>query len=147
MASFEYTPMKTRRGRGQLNMETADLRALVVTVGTNAHTLNDAANLAAITTLSEYAGTGYARTTLASKTVIENLANDRADFDCADLNFGSAVSAAATNIAGVIILDRVDGTAANDRPWLFIDFAAANTNGGGGPLDMTVNAGGLAQLP
>lgn len=145
MPSVWFTPQYQRLGRAQLNLETADIRAKMVMANTTCFADRDAATVSAITTVDEYNGGGYLEQTLGSKAVNLDLPNNRAEFTFGTINFGASVAAGARNAVGILLIDRVDGTAANDRPLAYIEFSAPFA-GNGGPVTYTPNAEGAVQI-
>lgn len=79
----------------------------------------------------EIAVSGYARATLASKTLTEDTANDRFKFDATDVAFGTLASGA--TVGGAVIYRQTggdDSTPTNDELICFLDFSDTPTNGG-----------------
>lgn len=144
MADFWYTPAKQKLAKGDLDFDTADLRVKLCMSNTTCDTEQDAANLAAFTTIDEYDGSGYTMLDLASVSVNEDDPNNRSEIDYADGTFGSAVGAGTRSWVGMLYFVRVDGTAANDYPVAWKDLTTANGNGGA--VNLTVNAEGLLQV-
>ena len=147
--SFWYTPALERLAKADLDFDEAghDIRALLCMTNTTADTERDAANLAAFTTLDEYDGAGYGRVTLANQLVVRDDPNDRAELHCdSPLSFGATVAAGTRQAAGVLLIRRVDGTAANDQPIAWIDDGGFPLGGGGGPFEVAIHAEGLLQF-
>lgn len=144
MADFWFTPAKTKLAKGELDFDVADLRVKLCMSNTTADTDQDAASLAAITTLDEYDGAGYTEIDLAGAVVNEDAINNRAEIDYSDGSFGATVSAGTRQFVGMLYYVRVDGLAANDYPVAWKDVAA--NNGNGGAINLTVNAEGLLQV-
>ena len=144
--SHAFTPWKTLIAQGGVNHATTDFRAMLVMSNTTADTEVDAQNPGDLTTLDEYNGSGYARATLTGEAVNEDLPNNRAEFTSNAWNFGSTVGAGTRQAVGLIVYKFVDGTAANDVLAYFIDSGGFPFNGAGGPIDVTPNAEGIAQI-
>jgi hypothetical protein len=144
MADFWYTGAKLKLAKGDLDFDTADIRAKLCMTNTTADTDQDATNLTGITTIDEYDGSGYTEIDFAGAATAADNANDRAEIDYSDGSFGSAVGAGTRSWEGILIYCRVDGTAANDFPVAWIDLT--NANGNGGAVNLTVNAEGLLQV-
>lgn len=143
--SFVYTPAKTAILNGDLDFAVHDIRALLVMTNTTADTDQDVQNIADITTLDEYDGAGYGRATLAGEAVNEDAANNRAEFDVNDFNFGATVAAGTRQAAGMVIYRHVTNDA--DAVLIaYIDSGGFPLAGGGGAFSVTVNAEGLIQL-
>lgn len=144
MASFWYTPAKTKLAKADLDFDTVDLRARLCMSNTTCDTEQDAANLAAFTTIDAYDGSGYTDIDFTGVSVASDLVNDRAEIDYADGSFGTTVGAGTRNWVGILYYVRVDGTTANDYPVAWVDLTPANGNGGA--VNLTVNAEGLLQV-
>jgi len=85
----------------------------------------DAINTLVNYTLIDVANaTGYADVALTSEVVAADNANDRAEFDAADVSFAGLSGNATRDYQGVLIYKYVDGTNTNDIPIAFIDFTA-----------------------
>jgi hypothetical protein len=145
VASFVYTPAKTALLNADIDFGAPnDIRALLVMTNTTADTEQDVANIADFTTLDEYDGSGYSRATLAGEVVNEDAANNRAEFDANDFNFGTTVAAGTRQAAGMVIYKHVTNDA--DAILLaYIDTGGFPVAGGGGAFNVTVNAEGLLQ--
>lgn len=143
--SFVYTGFKNRLLKGDVDFDTQDIRAMLVMTNTTADTDQDSNVVNDITTLDEYDGAGYSRAALASETVNQDNANNRAEFDAADFTFGATVAAGTRQAAGIVLYRHVDGTAANDQLIAYIDSGGFPFAGNGGSVSVTVNAEGLLQ--
>lgn len=144
MADFWYTPAKQKLAKGDLDFDTVDLRVKLCMSNTTCDTEQDAANLAAFTTIDAYDGTGYTDIDLAGVLVNQDDLNNRSEIDYSDGSFGATVGAGTRNWVGMLYYVRVDGTTANDYPVAWKDLTAANGNGGA--VNLTVNAEGLLQV-
>jgi len=98
----------------------------------------------------ELSGTGYAagwggsgRKTLASKTITVDKANDRAEFDCADLQWASINAGTA---AQMLIIKEGVADDTTSRLIAHIDTGGFPVVTNGGNLNVTINAEGLIQL-
>lgn len=144
MADFWYTPAKTKLAKADLDFDSVDLRAKLCMSNTTCDTEQDAANLAAFTTIDAYDGSGYTDLDLAGASVASDTGNDRAEIDYSDGTFGAAVGAGTRQWVGLLYYVRVDGTNANDYPVAWKDLTP--NNGNGGAVNLTVNAEGLLQV-
>lgn len=88
MAETVYNVGKAELARADIDLETADVRCLLLT---GAVTINpDHATVAAVIAANtEASDASYARQALATKTVTQDDANDRANFDAATIDFGA----------------------------------------------------------
>lgn len=146
MASFAYTPHKTGLATAQFDLDgTHDIRAMLVMTNTTADTDQDVLNIADIGTLDEYDGSGYGRATLTGEAVNEDAANNRAEFDVADFNFGTTVAAGTRQAAGIVVYRHVTNDA-DALLMLYIDTGGFPVAGGGGAFNVVVNAEGLEQI-
>lgn len=147
--SHWYTPAKERLAKGDLDFDEAghDIRVMLCMTNTTADTDQDAGTIAAITTLDEYDGAGYARAALAAQSVVRDDPNNRAEIQATSpVSFGATVAAGTRSAAGALVYRHVDGTAANDLPIAWIDSGGFPLNGGGGPFELAINAEGLLQV-
>jgi len=142
MASFVYTEAKRALLAGELDMDTHDIRVMLVDSTTTADTEEDATTISGITTLGELSGTGYARVALANEAVAADNANDRGEFDADD--------AAWTGIdAGTAQAALVFRHVTNDTdsvPIAYIDTGGFPIVTNGGNLTIQWNAEGILQL-
>jgi len=144
--SFAYTPFKERLLAGDVDMDEAanDVRVMLVMTNTTADTDQDAANIAAITTLDEYDGAAYVRKALANQVTNQDDPNNRGEFDADDITW-TALGAGTRQAAGMVVYRHVDGTAANDLPIAYIDTGGFPFSGNGGNVTVTWNAEGIIQ--
>jgi len=125
----------------------ADLRVLLVMSNTTCDTEPDAQTMSDFTTIDECDGAGYVQLDLASVAAAWDAANDRLEWDATDgdMDGGSGAIAAATrDVTGYVIKRYVDGTDANDVPWVYRDIGPYTM--AGGPFDFTWHAEGLIQV-
>ena len=144
--SFVYTPFKQKLAKADVDMDTFDIRAILVMSNTTADTDQDAATLSAIGTLDEYDGSGYSRPDLGATTVTEDDTNNRSEVDVGDFTFGATVAAGTRQAVGMVYYVNVDGTAANDYPVAYVDTGGFPFDGNGGAINVTVNTEGLLQV-
>lgn len=142
MPSFVFTPAKTRLFNGSVNL--ADVRVALVMTNTTADTEQDAENVADLTTLDEMDGANYTRASAATETVTEDAANNRAEFTFDPVVF-TALGNGTRQLEGILLIEFVDGTAANDLLLAFIDPTGWPINPGGADLTITPNAEGVLQ--
>ena len=147
MAAFVYTNISYQLATGALNLSTADIRVKCVSSNTTAGTDEDATNIAGITTLDEYDGSGYTELDLASITVTKQNADDRTEVDATDGTFGATVSAGTRAITALLYYVYVDGTTANDYPLMHDDTPGQfPLQGDGGPLNITLPSNGFLNI-
>jgi hypothetical protein len=144
--SFVYTPAKTKLAKADADFDTLDVRVILVMSDTTADTDQDAATIAAITTLDEYDGSGYAEIDGANLTVAEDAPNNRAEITIDAGNFGTTVGVGTRQAVGAVAYAFVDGTPGNDWPIAFIDSGGFPFDGNGGQINFTPNAEGLLQV-
>ena len=141
MASV-YNIAKGRTMDGQIDLDTGDIRVLLVKSG---YTFNaDHDYVADLTPASnEISGTGYVRKALASKTVTVDDTNNRAAFDAADLVW-TGLDTATVGIAAAVVYQLVTNDA--DSPLIaYIDLTPAIA-GNGGDFTVAWNAGGILRV-
>ena len=131
---------------GTIDLDTHDIRARLCMNTTTCDTEVDA-----ITDLADYSlidvcdSTGYADVALTSEAVAADDANDRAEFDAADVSFTGLGGDATRAIQGVLLYKFVDGTNANDIPLCFVDFTS-DIPVTATQIDIPFNAEGVLQL-
>lgn len=142
--SFVYTGFKQRLLKGDVDLDTQDIRVILCMTNTTADTLQDA-NVVNDVALDEYDGSGYTRATLTGEAVNQDDPNNRSEFDANDFTFGSAVGAGTRSAQGMVLYRHVDGTAANDQLIAWIDSGGFPFAGNGGAVNCTINVEGLLQ--
>jgi hypothetical protein len=152
MASFVYTPAKSKLLSGDLDLNTHDIRVMLLKTSgnTTADTDQDAAVLSDITTLGEISATNYVRKALANEAVNTDNANNRGEFDADDVTWTALGGASNDTIGAILVYRHVDGTAANDIPIAYIDGAifpggASSMTTNGGDVTLGWNAEGIIQ--
>ena len=90
----------------------------------------------------ELSGTGYVRKTLASKTLTYDTANDRVEWDAADITW-TAINAGTAQRA--TYYDNSQSTDVSRRLWLNVDTGGFPIVTNGGDLTIQHNAEGIAQ--
>lgn len=145
MASFVYTRAKKNIADGTIDLDTHDIRVLLVKVAgsTTTDTEADAATISAFTTLGELVATDYARKALANEAVNEDTGNDRAEFDADDVTWTALGGAANDTIGAAVVYKHVTNDT-DSIPIAYIDLTDTPTNGG----DVTIqwNVEGIVQL-
>lgn len=144
MASFVYTPAKSKLLSGDLDLNLHDIRVLLCMTNTTADTDQDAAVITDITTLDEFDGANYVIIALANEAVNTDAANNRAEFDADDISW-TALGAGTRQAAGMLVKRHVDGTAANDIPIAWIDTGGFPFTANGGDVNVGWNAEGILQ--
>ena len=89
----------------------------------------------------ELSGTGYQRETLASKTLVYDAANDRVEWDAADVTWTGIDAGEA---AQATYLDSTGATDAARRLWLNVDTGGFPVTTNGGDLTLQHDAEGIA---
>lgn len=146
MASVFYNSAKVGFADGSIDWDTDDIRCALLMTNTTADSENDGiANLDDFTTLDECDATSYARQQLANEAVNLDDTNDRAELDADDVTFSGLGGDASRDAQGVLIYKHVDGTAANDVPIAFIDFAS-DIPSTATSISIPWNAEGILQL-
>lgn len=146
MAQFVFTPVKVRLLQKLLDFVNDDIRVALLMTNTNVESagIEDAANLAAITTLDEMDGANYARKALTTKAVSEDDPNNLAKFSADDVLW-AALGAGTRSVKGVLLYKRIDGTAANDQPIAWMTPTGFPFAASGGDVTVRWNANGILQ--
>lgn len=141
MASFAYNELKRALLEAEIDFPNDDIRVMLVMTNTTADTEDDVNTISGFTTLDECDDTGYSRQALTSEAVNEDSANDRAEFDAADVTFSNNGDAS-RNIDGAIVFKHVTNDT-DSVPIAFIDFTETLN---GNDLIITWNTEGIIQL-
>lgn len=144
MANFVYTGAKTKLANADLDLASADLRALLVMTNTTADTEKDVANIAAFSTLDEHDGANYARKTLADEAVAQDDANDRAELDATDVTW-TALGAGTRQCQALVVYVHVTNDS-DSYPFLYIDTGGFPFTATGADVTIQWNAEGIFQL-
>ncbi len=88
MAETVYNVAKTQLMNGSLDLDTDDIRSLLFT-GAVSINPDHATVQAVVAANTEASDASYGRVALTTETVTQDDTNDRADFDAADISFGS----------------------------------------------------------
>lgn len=144
MASFAYTNAKLLLMKGDLDLDTADLRVALVMSNTTADTTEDAATFGDITTLDEYDGASYARQALGSEATAADNTNNRAEFTAANITF--ATLGAGTRQAVAALLHVHNATPGLEIPVAYIDTGGFPFAGNGGNVNINWSAEGILQI-
>lgn len=96
-------------------------------------------------TAAELSTTNYVRKSLTSESVAIDNTNDLVKYDGDDVTWTSLgpVSGGPTIQAGVVYI-HIDGTDANDIPWLYIDTGGFPYDTNSGDFDILWNSSGIA---
>lgn len=144
MATVFYQGLDDDKAAGNLATG-VDLRCMAVMSNTTIDTEEDAQTLSDFTTIDEADGVGYAQADLASVTVTYDSTNDRhrvVDADDFDLDGGTdSVAVCSRDVTRLLYYRYVDGTDANDVPWLSIDIGPYTPQGSS--FDVVVNTTGI----
>lgn len=143
MASFAYTGAKEKLAKGLLDM-TSNMEVALCMTNTTADTDQDATSMSGIGTLDEYNGSGYSRGALVGEAVNRDDPNNRAEFAANNFTW-TALGAGTRNAQGMVLLKRVDGTAANDFPVAWIEFTTPWA-GNGSDVTISWDAEGIVQV-
>jgi len=143
MASLVYNSAKRDLVNGTIDLDTHDIRVLLVTTG---YTESAAHDFVDDVSGSECTATNYVRKSLTGETVAVDAGNNRAEFT-ADASLTWTALGGATNnlIKGMVVYKHVGGTDSANPLICFIDFPSdVQTNGG--DVTVTFNAEGILQL-
>lgn len=146
MANFAYTTFKRGLMAAEFDLDaTDDIRAMLVMTGTVADTTEDALTLGDIVPLDEYDGANYTAggELLASMTVLADNANNRGEFDAADVVY-SALGAGTAQAQAIVLYKFITSTALS-VPIAFIDTGGFPFAGNGGDVTVQWNAEAIVQ--
>ena len=121
MASFAYTEFLSEVFLGHVDTDTVTWKLKLVDNTSTCDAEEDAANIAAFTTLGEADGANYAEKTLANVTVAKDTANNKITLDCDDVewtNLGLNTNSE-PNKAALVYVER--GSDSVDLPAFYID--------------------------
>ena len=143
MASQVYNAAKKGLLDGSIDLDTDDIRAILVMANTTGDTENDTkVYVGDLTTLDEHDGANYVRKALANEAVNKDDANDRAEFSADDVTW-SSLGAGTRNCVGLILYKHVTNDA--DSPLIaYVEFASPVTNDGSN-FTVQWNAEGILQ--
>lgn len=145
MASNVFNNALKRMWDGTIDFDTHDIRVALLMTNTTADTEKDAINfMSSLATLDECDAAGYARVALTSEAVNTDDANDRAEFDAADVSFTGLSGNATRAIQGALIYKHVTNDA-DSIPIAFVDFTA-DIPATATQIDIPWNAEGILQL-
>ena len=133
MASFVYNEAKRALLAGEFDMDTDDIRVMLVMSNTTADTEKDVNTISAITTLDECDGTNYARKALANESITEGA--NKAIFDADDVVW-TALGTGTRQVQAAIVYKHVTNDA-DSVPIAYIDGSGFPFNGG--DADVTVS--------
>jgi len=137
-----YLPARKKIWSGNIDLNTDDIRVLLLMTNTTADTELDKEFLSQFTTLDEFNGAGYARQALAAEAVNQDTPNARAEFDADDVAFGALTTGTRQIDAGIIF--KFVTNDADSIPIFLLQFT--NFNPGGSALTLEWNAEGVAWL-
>ncbi len=150
MATFVYNLAASEIAKGNIDLLADTIKIMLVKSGYVADRDHDFIDESGANdpideelTVSGYTGGfgGAGRKALASKTITEDDANDRAEFDCADITW-TALGTGET-IAGAIIVKEVTNDA-DSILIAYLDLTDTPTNGS--DVTLTINAEGVIQF-
>ena len=147
MANYCYTVAKSGLMNGSIDLDTHDIRAMLVMSNTTADTENTKTTISGFTTLDEMDGAGYTRQALTGEAVATDNTNNRGEFTANDITFLN-VSAGTRAVAGCILY-RFITTDADHIPIAWIDTAGSIAfpfTPNGGNIKIAANVEGLIQV-
>lgn len=105
MANFAYTPFK-RDILGSINLETDDIRAILVMADSTADQEEDAQYVANVSTLDEMDGDNYVRKALQNQALSKDDGDDRGIFDAGNILYTN-MSAGTREVKAIILYKHV----------------------------------------
>lgn len=142
--SFAYNEFKRALARGEIDLQSDDIRAMLVMSNTTADTEDDANTISDFSTLDECDGANYARQALANEAVNEDAANDRAEFDADNVVFSSLGAGTRQNV-GLVVYKHVTNDA-DSVPLFYIDTGGFPFDASGSDVTIQWNTEGIAQI-
>lgn len=142
MASNVKNIAKGRTWSGDLDLNSDDLRLLLLMTNTTADTDVDADNTGNYT-LDEMDGANYARQALGNEAVNVDDSNDRAEFDADDVSIAS-LGNGTRQMQGALIHEHITNDAGS-FPFVYVEFSST-INPGGSTFSIAWNSEGIAQL-
>lgn len=126
----------------------ADVRIILVMTNTTCDTEEDAATMSAFTTIDEADGVGYVEIDLANVTLAYDSTNNRLELngDADVWTTASSLGACSRDVQGFVVYRYVDGTDANDVPWMYSDEGGFPYTPAGGDAAFTPNSEGIIQV-
>lgn len=146
MTNFIYDEATRKVANKELDWDTDDIRLLLVMTDTTADTERDKLTISGFTTLDEVNGSGYARQTLAGKSLTKLGTPDHlTKFDHDDVAFGALGAGSRAVQAGIYYLHVTDDT--DSVPLAYVDDAAEfPLTLTGAPFTWIVNANGAVRI-
>lgn len=144
MASFVYNNAKRAFFAGELDLDSNDIRVIILMTNTTANTEDTAATISAFTTLDEHNGTNYVRKACASEAISQDNTNDRAEFTYSAITW-TALGAGTRQAQAFLVYKHVTNDS-DSIPLIYIDTGGFPFNTNGGDVTFTPNAEGVLQL-
>jgi hypothetical protein len=144
MANFWYNEAKRALAAGELDLDTDDLRVILVMTFTTADTEDDVNTISGFTTLDEYDHVGYARVAIANLQINEDAANDRAEVDGDNTVFAS-LGVGTRQCQAAIVYKHVTNDA-DSVPIAFYDTGGFPFDGTGSNVTIQWNTQGILQI-
>lgn len=142
VSSFCYNYAKQKLWSGQIDLDTDDIRMLLVMTSNTADTEDDVQFIDKFTLLDEFNGAGYARQALANEAVNADAGNSRAEFDADDVAFG-ALSNGTRSLQGAVIFKFVTNDTDSIPICYLANAAIGNFNPGGSTITFKWSAEGI----
>lgn len=140
--SFVYIPAKQKLWSGQIDLDTDDIRCMLLMTSTTADTETSKEFINQFTTLDEFNGAGYVRQVLTNEAVNADAGNSRAEFDADDPAFG-ALSNGTRAFQGAMLFKFVtNDTDSIPLCWL-PNSPGANVNPGGSTISLQWSVEGI----
>lgn len=132
---------------GATNLASADVRVILVGTSTTADTETETEFIGDFSTLDEISATNYARKTVSSEAINEDLTNNRAEFDFEDQTWSSLGGASNDTIQGAVVYVHVTNDT-DSWPLAYLDNSGSSFNltTNGSDVVLTLNAEGVIQF-
>lgn len=137
-----YLPARKKIWSGEIDLNTDDIRVMLLMTNTTADTETTKEFISQFTTLDEFDGAGYARVAMTTEAVNQDTPNARAEFDADNTAFAALTTGTRQIDAGIIF--KFVTNDADSIPIFLLQFT--NFNPGGGVVTLEWNAEGIAWL-
>jgi len=148
MADFTYTQALANFPGALIDWDTDDIRLILVMSNTTADTDEDAATVAAMTTLDEFDGTGYpttyaTRSALINEAIIKNTSLDRGELDANDFVWAS-LGAGIRQAEGIVVYKQTGSDDTGAIPIFWFDSGGFPFTANGSDVTVQWNVAGIA---
>lgn len=144
MANFWYDEATRALANKELDLDTDDLRVVLVSTNTTADTERDKTTVAGFTTLDEFNGANYSVQAISGRSISVNGTSHRAEVPAATSSW-SAVGAGTRAIQAAIVV-KWGGSLGASIPLLYFDDGGFPITASGADLSIVWDPTGMAQV-